>query len=104
MTSSDVLDTAFSYRLKKSCELILVELDNCLKTTRERALRDKFVPMMGRSHGIHAEPVTMGLKWLLWHDLLKRAKKRIEEAKRQWQQGQFANVPGDSERIPLPSD
>src|SRR5690349_3050721 len=48
MTSSDVLDTAFSYRLKKSAELILEELDNCLKVTKQRAIKDKDVAMMGR--------------------------------------------------------
>lgn len=100
MTSSDVLDTAFSFRLKKSCELILQELDNCLKTTKERALRDKLVPMMGRTHGIHAEPVTMGLKWLYWHDQLKRAKKRLEDAKKEISVAKISGVVGTYAHIP----
>lgn len=100
MTSSDVLDTAFSYRLKKSCELILQEIDNCLKTTKERALRDKLVPMMGRTHGIHAEPVTMGLKWLYWHDLLKRAKKRLEDAKKEISVAKISGAVGTYAHLP----
>lgn len=100
MTSSDVLDTAFSVRLKKSCELILVELDSCLKVTRERALREKNVPMMGRTHGIHAEPISMGLKWLLWHDLLKRAKKRLEDAKKEISVGKISGAVGTYAHIP----
>lgn len=80
LTSSDVLDTAFSYRLKKSGEIILKGVDACLEVTKDRALRDKLVPMIGRTHGIHAEPITMGLKWLYWHDLLKRARRRIKVA------------------------
>lgn len=100
MTSSDVLDTAFSYRLKKSCELILDELNACLKVTRERAQRDKLVPIMGRTHGIHAEPMTMGMKWLLWHDLLKRARKRLEDAKKEISVGKISGVVGTYAQVP----
>lgn len=100
MTSSDVLDTAFSYRLKKSAEIILEEIDKCLKVTRERALRDKLVPMIGRTHGIHAEPMTMGLKWLLWHDMLKRAKARIIEAKEEVSVGKISGAVGNYAHIP----
>lgn len=100
LTSSDVLDTAFSYRMKKSCELVLAELDNCLKITKERAIREKQVPMMGRTHGIHAEPITMGLKWLLWHDLLKRSKKRLEEAKKDISVGKISGAVGTYAHIP----
>lgn len=100
MTSSDVLDTAFSFRMKKSCELLIQEIDNCLKTTKERALRDKLVPMMGRTHGIHAEPVTMGLKWLYWHDLLKRARKRLEDAKKEISVAKISGVVGTYAHIP----
>lgn len=100
LTSSDVLDTAYSYRLKKSAELLLEELDACLKITKERALRDKEVPMMGRTHGIHAEPITMGLKWLGWHDSLKRAKQRLLHAKEEISVGKISGVVGTYTHVP----
>jgi adenylosuccinate lyase len=100
MTSSDVVDTAFAYTLTKSAELILDELTNCLATTKERALQYKSTPMIGRTHGIHAEPTTMGLKWLLWHDMLKRAKKRIELAKEEVAVGKVSGAVGNYAHLP----
>lgn len=100
LTSSDILDTAFSYRLTKSADLILAELDECLKTTKANAIRDKAIPMMGRTHGIHAEPMTMGLKWLLWHDMLNRSKKRIEEARQQIAVGKLSGAVGNYAHVP----
>ncbi len=100
MTSSDVVDTAFSYRLMKSAELVLTELERVLALTRARALRDKTVPMMGRTHGIHAEPITMGMKWLLWHDQLKRARKRIEAAKEEISVGKMSGAVGTYAHMP----
>ncbi|MFM8314457.1 MAG: adenylosuccinate lyase, partial [Deltaproteobacteria bacterium] len=98
--SSDVLDTALSYRLVKSADLILEELDQCLTTTRTNALRDKNIPMIGRTHGIHAEPMTMGLKWLLWHDMLKRSKSRIQEARKHIAVGKLSGAVGNYAHVP----
>jgi adenylosuccinate lyase len=100
LTSSDVLDTALSYRLTKSAEIILDELEHCLEVTKDNALRDKNLPMIGRTHGIHAEPMTMGLKWLLWHDMLKRSKSRILEAKKQIAVGKLSGAVGNYAHIP----
>ncbi len=100
MTSSDVLDTAFSYRLVKSIELILKEIEGCLEITKVRALQDKKTILIGRTHGIHAEPTTMGAKWLLWHDLLKRAKHRIEQAKDEVAVGKISGAVGNYAQIP----
>lgn len=100
MTSSDVLDTALSVRLKKSAEIILKELDNCLAITKERALRDKDLPAMGRTHGIHAEPISFGTKWLLWHDALKRSKHRLELAKEEISVGKISGAVGNYAHIP----
>lgn len=100
LTSSDVLDTALSYRLTKSAEIILEELEHCLEVTKDNALRDKNLPMIGRTHGIHAEPMTMGLKWLLWHDMLKRSKSRILEAKKQIAVGKLSGAVGNYAHIP----
>jgi len=100
LTSSDVLDTTLSYRLVKSCDVILEELDKVLRTTKSMALRDKTIPMMGRTHGIHAEPMTMGLKWLLWHDMLKRSQKRMKEARIQIAVGKLSGAVGNYAHVP----
>ncbi len=100
MTSSDVVDTALSYRLTKSADLILEELENVLKITKDRALKEKDFAMIGRTHGIHAEPITMGTKWLLWHDLLKRSKKRILLAKEEVAVGKISGAVGNYAHIP----
>lgn len=100
MTSSDVVDTALCYRIKKSAELILVELDRCLEITRSHALKYKTVPMVGRTHGIHAEPITFGMKWLLFYDLLKRSRSRIESAKKEVGVGKISGALGNYAHIP----
>ncbi|NDC25001.1 MAG: adenylosuccinate lyase [Proteobacteria bacterium] len=100
LTSSDVVDTAFAYRLSKSADLILKGLSECLQTTRDRALKDKETLMMGRTHGIHAEPMTMGMKWLLWHDLLKRTYQRVELAKKEVSVGKLSGAVGNYAHVP----
>ncbi|MBN92454.1 MAG: adenylosuccinate lyase [Deltaproteobacteria bacterium] len=80
MTSSDVLDTATAVQLKQAGELILKELQRVLETTRRRAFEWKDTPCIGRSHGIHAEPTTFGLKLASWYDELVRARARLESA------------------------
>jgi len=100
LTSSDIVDTAFAYRLTKSAELILKGLKDCLETTKNRALQDKNTLMMGRTHGIHAEPMTMGMKWLLWHDSLKRSYQRIEAAKKEISVGKLSGAVGNYAHVP----
>ncbi len=100
MTSSDVVDTALAYRLKKSAEIILEELQGCLDVTRDRAIRERDIPIMGRTHGIHAEPMTMGMKWLLWHDQLRRARHRLEQAKIEISVGKISGAVGNYAHIP----
>ena len=95
-----MLDTALSYRLKLSADQLLEELGNCLKVTRERALRDKDIPMIGRTHGIHAEPITMGTKWLLWHDMLRRSKRRLETAREEVSYGKISGAVGNYAHVP----
>ncbi|MBW1721782.1 MAG: adenylosuccinate lyase [Deltaproteobacteria bacterium] len=80
LTSSDVLDTSFALLLKEAMQLILRDLEEFMTVVRERALEHKYTVMIGRSHGIHAEPITFGLKLANWYTELKRDKKRLEEA------------------------
>ncbi|NBW99578.1 adenylosuccinate lyase, partial [bacterium] len=100
LTSSDIVDTGFAYRITRSADLILQGLKEVLETTKKRALADKEVLMMGRTHGIHAEPMTLGMKWLLWHDSLKRAYARIEAARKEVAVGKLSGAVGNYAHVP----
>ncbi len=81
MTSSDVLDTSFNMRLTQSADILLKDVDRLLEALKKRALEHKFTPCIGRSHGIHAEPTTFGLKLLGFYAEFLRNKKRLETAR-----------------------
>ena len=80
MTSSDVLDTSFNIQLAQSGKIILKDLDQILKVLKKQARKYKFTPCMGRSHGIHAEPITFGLKLASFYEEFKRNRKRLVNA------------------------
>ena len=80
MTSSDVVDTSFNIQLVQSGKIILKDLDQILKVLKRQANRYKLTPCMGRSHGIHAEPITFGLKLASFYAEFKRNRKRLVDA------------------------
>ena len=80
MTSSDVLDTCFNLQLKQSGEILLKDINLLLKSIKKQAVKHKFTLCIGRSHGIHAEPVTFGLKMLTFYQEFLRNKKRLEDS------------------------
>ncbi|WP_440917555.1 adenylosuccinate lyase [Candidatus Pelagibacter sp.] len=80
MTSSDVLDTSFNIQLVQSGKIILSDIDKILKVLKRQANKYKFTPCMGRSHGIHAEPITFGLKLASFYAEFKRNRKRLADA------------------------
>jgi adenylosuccinate lyase len=80
MTSSDVLDTSFNIQLVQSGKILLKDINQILKTIKKQAKKHKFTPCVGRSHGIHAEPITFGLKLASFYEEFKRNKKRLEYA------------------------
>jgi adenylosuccinate lyase len=80
LTSSDILDTSFAMLLKEAGELIISDIKRLMAVIKTRAFEHKMTPQMGRSHGIHAEPVTFGLKMALWYDEMARNLKRMEAA------------------------
>ena len=80
MTSSDVLDTSFNIQLIQSGKILIKDLDQILKVLKKQARKYKFTPCMGRSHGIHAEPITFGLKLASFYEEFKRNKKRLIDA------------------------
>ena len=78
MTSSDVLDTCFNLQLKQSGEIILEDIKHLLQSIKKQAVKHKYTLCIGRSHGIHAEPITFGLKMLTFYQEFLRNKKRLE--------------------------
>ncbi len=80
MTSSDVLDTCFNLQLKQSGEILLKDIDELLRSIKQQAIKHKFTLCIGRSHGIHAEPITFGLKMLTFYQEFLRNKRRLENA------------------------
>jgi adenylosuccinate lyase len=81
MTSSDVLDTCFNIQLTRAADLLLADLDELLAALKKRAFEYKMTPCIGRSHGIHAEPITFGLKLAYAYAEFSRAKKRLIAAR-----------------------
>jgi len=105
LTSTDVVDTANGYRLKQANVLLRTGLNRFLNALREKAKKHKFSVMMGRTHGVHAEPTTFGLKCALWYAEMKRniqrfetAAKDVEFGKLSGAVGTFANIPTDVEK------
>ena len=80
MTSSDVLDTSLNIQLVQSGKILLNDIDQILKVLKKQAKKYKYTPCMGRSHGIHAEPITFGLKLASFYEEFKRNRKRLENA------------------------
>ncbi len=94
MTSSDVLDTALALQLKEAGQMLIQGLDRVLDVLKIRAFELRDCPMIGRSHGIHAEPVTVGLKFAIWYDEMVRQKKRLESAIKDISVGQISGAVG----------
>ncbi|MDC0938038.1 adenylosuccinate lyase [Pelagibacteraceae bacterium] len=80
MTSSDVLDTCFNLQLKQSGEILLKDIDQLLQSIKKQAIKHKYTLCIGRSHGIHAEPITFGLKMLTFYQEFLRNKKRLKDS------------------------
>ncbi len=105
LTSSDVLDTALALQLKEALLIIIDDVHSLLAALKERAFEHKHTAMIGRSHGIHAEPITFGLKLAVWYSEMERNVTRLEQAldvisygKISGAVGTFANVPPQIEQ------
>ncbi len=99
MTSSDILDTTLSFQMKTAGELLLIRLNSLKDVLRERALEHKRTICVGRSHGIHAEPTTMGLKFALWFEEVKRDIIRLQNAIKSISVGQISGAVGTFEHL-----
>src|SRR3990172_6595069 len=99
MTSSDILDTTLSYQMKTAGEYLLKRLLILKDALKKRALEHKYTVCAGRSHGIHAEPTTMGLKFALWFEETKRNIKRLENAIKTISVAQISGAVGTFEHL-----
>jgi len=100
MTSSDVLDTALAMTLRDAADLILEGIQKAMTAVKTRAFEHKTTVMIGRSHGIHAEPITFGLKLAIWFDELRRAKERMARAREAIAVGKLSGAVGTFAHLP----
>lgn len=100
LTSSDILDTSLALLLGEASELILKDIQRLLEVLKEKAFQYKDTPMIGRTHGVHAEPITFGLKMALWYDEMKRNLLRMERARETIRVGKISGAVGTFAHIP----
>jgi adenylosuccinate lyase len=94
MTSSDVIDTAQALQMREACDLILRDLEALSEAIRDRAFEHRMTPMIGRTHGVHAEPMTLGLKLALWYAELGRDIARVQRARTAVSVGKLSGAVG----------
>jgi adenylosuccinate lyase len=94
MTSSDVIDTAQALQMREACDLILRDLDELSESVRSRAFEHRRTPMIGRTHGVHAEPMTLGLKLALWYAEIRRDVERVRRARATISVGKLSGAVG----------
>ncbi|AJO16920.1 MULTISPECIES: adenylosuccinate lyase [Bacillus] len=94
LTSTDVVDTALSYLLKQANDILLKDIERFVDILKEKAKEHKYTVMMGRTHGVHAEPTTFGLKLALWYEEMKRNLERFKQAKEGIEVGKISGAVG----------
>jgi len=94
LTSSDVIDTALSLQLVEAAELLNQDIKELISVLAEKAIQHKYTPMIGRTHGVHAEPTSFGLKLALWVEEMKRNSQRLTEAKKAVAVGKISGAVG----------
>ncbi len=94
LTSSDVIDTAQALQMREACDLLLVRLEELAQAVRLRAEEHRRTPMIGRTHGVHAEPMTFGLKLALWYAEIRRNVERLRRARETVTVGKLSGAVG----------
>ncbi len=94
LTSSDVMDTAYAVQMKEAADRLLGDVDQLLSVIRRQALEHKDLPMIGRTHGIHAEPITLGLKLAHWWAEIARDRERLARARAEVAYGKLSGAVG----------
>ena len=100
LTSTDVVDTAQSFVLKQANEIIQKDLENFIDILADKARAHKHTIMMGRTHGVHAEPTSFGIKMALWHQEMKRNLKRFKDVREEIEVGKMSGAVGTFANIP----
>jgi adenylosuccinate lyase len=100
MTSSDVLDTAYNLQLVQAAGILLEDIDELLAVLKRRAFEFKDTAQIGRSHGIHAEPITFGLKLAIWYDEMRRNHARLVAARESVRVGKISGAVGTFAHLP----
>src|SRR4249919_3230285 len=100
LTSSDVIDTAQALQMREACDVILSDLETLSEAIRDRALEHRRTPMIGRTHGVHAEPMTFGLKLALWYAEVQRDITRVRRARESVAVGKLSGAVGTFAHIP----
>lgn len=94
LTSSDVIDTALSLQLREAAELLRQDINELIAVLGEKAVEHQHTPMIGRTHGVHAEPITFGLKLALWREEMQRNAQRLAEAEKAIAVGKISGAVG----------
>jgi adenylosuccinate lyase len=100
LTSSDVIDTAQALQMREACDVILADLDQLGDAIRDRAIEHRRTPMIGRTHGVHAEPMTFGLKLALWFAEVDRDRERVRRARATISVGKLSGAVGTFAHVP----
>ena len=100
LTSSDIMDTARSLQLVEATDLLEQAISELMAVLKKKAIEHKHTIMIGRTHGIHAEPITFGLKLALWFDEMKRNSQRLAEAKKMIRVGKISGAVGTHATVP----
>jgi adenylosuccinate lyase len=100
LTSSDVVDTALAILIRDACDIVHADILDLMGAVRDRALRHAHAPMVGRTHGVHAEPMTFGLKMALWHAELQRQLARLDRARANIAHGKLSGAVGTFSHLP----
>jgi len=101
LTSSDILDTSLALMLKQSAKIIIKDINNLISALKERALEHKYSLMIGRTHGVHAEPITFGFKVALWFSEMERNLERMKRAQEEINCGKISGAVGTFAHIDL---
>jgi adenylosuccinate lyase len=100
LTSSDIIDTALSLQLKEAAKLLSQDIDQLIAVLQDKAIEHKHTIMIGRTHGVHAEPITFGLKLALWSQEMKRNAARLAEAEKTISVGKISGAVGTYATVP----
>jgi adenylosuccinate lyase len=100
LTSSDVIDTALALQLAEAADILAKDVAGVISAVESRAIEHKYTLMMGRTHGVHAEPITFGLKMALWAEEMKRNAQRLAEARRAISVGKISGAVGTYATVP----